>query len=142
MTGIELLAGAAVGYMVRKLRRVAGRAVEEVDQVLDTGMDAIHELVTRNLSGDTALETLVTEVGSGDGEVSERMLRRVSDALAERAERDAAFAEELQVLVDGLDLHAAGPQAKGGSIQQSAIASGGSSVNQAGGNITIHRSEK
>ncbi|MFB7740110.1 hypothetical protein ACFC08_38495 [Streptomyces sp. NPDC056112] len=141
MTGIELLAGAVVGYLVRKLRRVAGRADEEVDQVLDTGMDAIHELVTRNLPGDPALETLVTETSSEDGTVSDRTFRRVRDAVAERADRDAGFAEELQVLVDALDRHLGGPQEAGG-VHQSAVASGGSKVNQAGGNITIHRRSK
>ncbi|OIJ66021.1 hypothetical protein [Streptomyces mangrovisoli] len=141
MTGIELLAGAAVGYLVRKLRRVAGRADAEVDQVLDTGMDAIHELVTRQLSGDTALETLVAETANGDGEVRERTLRRVSDAVAEHAENDAGFAEQLRRLVDELDRHRAESPKGRGNISQSTVASGSSSVNQAGGNITIYRSE-
>ncbi|WP_158997573.1 hypothetical protein [Streptomyces aureus] len=134
---MELLAGAVVGYMVRKLRRVAGRADQEVDQVLDTGMDAIHELVTRNLSGDPALETLVTEVDGGDGEVSDRTLRRVSDAVAQHAEDDTEFADELQTLVDALDRHLSGPDEPGG-VHQKADASGGSKIIQAGRDVTIH----
>ncbi|WP_037636110.1 hypothetical protein [Streptomyces katrae] len=141
MTGIELLAGAAVGYLMRKLRRAAEPADAEADQAFDIGMDAIHDLVSRQLSGDTALETLVTEVGRGGGEVSERTVRRVSDAVAEHAERDAGFAEQLQRLVDAVESRA-GSAGATGTVHQSATASGSSSVHQAGGNITIYRNER
>ena len=96
MTGVELLAGAAVAYLVRKARRVGGRADTEVDRVLDEGMDALHELVTAKIGDDSALKRL--EAGSD----TERTQRRVADAIADAAEDDEAFAARLSELVESL----------------------------------------
>lgn len=128
MTGIELVAGAAVGYLVRKLRRVGSRADGEVDRVLDAGMDAVHELVTAKLGADPALAVLVERAPSG--QVSDRTVRRVVDAVADAAETDTGFAERLGRLVEDLQSREA---SAGGGV----VASGERSVAIAGGNSGI-----
>ena len=48
-------AGVAVGYViawaVRKARRVGGRLDSEVDEVIDAGLDRLHEVVAAKLHG-------------------------------------------------------------------------------------------
>ena len=103
--GVELVAGVAVGYLVRKLRRVGVRADAELDRALDAGMDAVHELVTAKLGQDPALEALQAQADAPEGQVSERTVRRVTDALADAAETDPGFAEQLRRLVEELQRH-------------------------------------
>lgn len=158
MTGLELVAGAAVGYLVRKLRRVGGRADAEVDRALDAGMDAVHELVSAKLGTDPALALLSEQAPAG--EVSDRTVRRVSDAVTDAAESDAGFAERLGRLVEELQrLEAAGGAVASGersvaiggdntgivstgddatNVHQQAQASGKCRVYQAGGDQTIN----
>jgi hypothetical protein len=100
MTGVEVLAGAAAMYLVRKLRRVGGRADAEVDRALDAGMDAVHDLVTGRLGQDPAV-TALRELAPA-GKESERTVRRVTDAIADAAEADPDFAERLARLVHEL----------------------------------------
>ena len=135
MTGVELVAGAAVGYLVRKLRRVAGRADTEVDRALDAGMDAVHELVTTKLSADPSLAMLAEQAPAD--QVSDRTVRRVTDAVADAAETDADFAEQLNQLVQDLQ-HQEAAAGSGGSVQQHAQASGHGRVYQAGRDQTIN----
>lgn len=105
MTGVELLAGAAVGYLVRKLRRVGGKADAEVDRVMDEGMDALHELISARLGPDGALERLRAEAQAG--EETGLTVRRSEDSIAQAALDDADFAARLQQLVKSLDERAA-----------------------------------
>jgi hypothetical protein len=105
VTGVELLAGAAVGYLVRKLRQVGGKADAEVDRVLDEGMDALHELITTHLGKDGALERLQADASAGIE--TELTVRRSADAIAQAALDDADFAARLRQLVDRLNEHAA-----------------------------------
>ncbi|GAA4240856.1 hypothetical protein GCM10022254_67250 [Actinomadura meridiana] len=132
MTGIELAAGAAVGYLVRKLRRVGNQANAEVDRALEAGMDAIHDLVTVRLGPDPALATLTEQVPTGL--VNDRTLRRVTDAVTDAAEADPAFAERLKQLVDDLQKHEGGVT----NVTQQAKASGHGRVYQAGRDQTIN----
>ncbi|MBO3748760.1 hypothetical protein J5X84_21995 [Streptosporangiaceae bacterium NEAU-GS5] len=100
MMGLELLAGYAVAYLVRKARRVAGRADAEVDRTLDAGMDRLHELIGGKLGQDRALAKLEQEAGAG--EVSARTIERVELAIADEAESDQGFAARLEELVTAL----------------------------------------
>ncbi|MFE2582970.1 hypothetical protein [Streptomyces sp. NPDC059378] len=110
--GLELVAAAAVGYLVRKARRVGSRADAEVDRVLDDGMDALHELVSGVVGDDPAVTRLLEQ--AGDGEVTERTTRRATDAIADLAEEDSGFAAELAAAVDRLQRHEAGLAQQGG----------------------------
>ncbi|MEV5754414.1 hypothetical protein AB0L00_41930 [Actinoallomurus sp. NPDC052308] len=105
MTGVELLAGAAVGYLIRKLRKVGGKADAEVDRVLDDGMDALHELISARLGSDGALERLRLEAQAGAE--TGLTVRRSEDAIAQVALDDPDFAARLQLLVEILDERAA-----------------------------------
>ncbi|MGW7386872.1 hypothetical protein [Streptomyces sp. NPDC054794] len=90
-------------WLVRKARRVAGRADAEVDQAVDAGMDRLHELVSFRLGADSALDRARVEAGEGREELSERTRRRLTDALEDAAERDAEFAAALERLVEQLE---------------------------------------
>ncbi|MQY28808.1 chromosome partitioning protein [Nocardia aurantia] len=133
--GIELLAGYAVAYLVRKLRRVGHRADREVDRALDTGMDRLHDLIGRVLGDDPALRKLESETGSGTE--SERTVQRLRLAIEAAAEADAAFAAELEKLVTSVraaEVHAEGQGvAAGGDISVRATDHGVAAV-------TIHGS--
>jgi hypothetical protein len=98
--GVDVLASAAVGYLVRKCKRVARRADDAVDEVLDEGTDRVCELVERYVAGDPAVELLESQ--ARDGAESERTLRRATDAIAERLETDDGFARALDALVTEL----------------------------------------
>lgn len=120
MMGLELLAGYAVAYLVRKARRVAERADTEVDQVIDSGMDRLHELVSGKLGDDPALVQLERE--AQDGTESSRTVQRVQLALEEAAESDSGFAELLEKLVT--ELQAKDP-ASGVTAGDHGVAAGG-----------------
>jgi hypothetical protein len=104
MTGIELAVGYVAAWAWRKARRVAGRADAEVDQVLDAGMDRLHQLVSSKLAGDRALAQLEAEAGANlDAEsASPRTRERVRLALEDAAEADGDFAAQLAALVEQL----------------------------------------
>jgi hypothetical protein len=97
VTRAELLADAAVGYLVRKARRVGGRADKEVDRVQGKGMCALRELVGGAPPEYGALALL--EERSHGGAKTERTVRRSAHAIAEGAESDGGFAERLEALV-------------------------------------------
>ncbi|MFJ9635032.1 hypothetical protein ACIRU8_45805 [Streptomyces sp. NPDC101175] len=99
MTGIELAAGYAIAWAVRKAKRVAGRADAEVDHVLDAGMDRVHEVVAARLGTDPALERVMAEAASEQGEVTGRTRTRLELALEEQAEQDPGFAALLEEAV-------------------------------------------
>ncbi|MEU6548500.1 hypothetical protein [Streptomyces sp. NPDC046859] len=104
--GVDLVAGAAVGYLVRKARRVSAPADGDADHVLEANMDALHDLVSGAVGDDPALTRLLEQ--AGDGEVTERTTRRATDAIADLAEEDSGFATELAASVDRLQRHEAG----------------------------------
>ena len=129
MTGIELAVGYTFAWLVRKAKRVAGRADAEVGRSLDAGMDRLHDLVSRKLGADPALQRAAEEAEEGLPEPSERTRRRLTDSLEDAAERDTAFAQALKELVEHLQAHSA--PAAGGRVTAS---SGGQAV---GGNLDI-----
>lgn len=122
MTGVEVLAGMAVAYLVRKLRRVGGQADAEVDRALDEGMNTLHEAISRRLGQDRALERLETEAADG-AEPTELTVRRSTDAIAQAALDDADFAGELEALITRLDELAAasGQDTAAGSVHNTII---------------------
>lgn len=127
MMGIELVVGYLAAWAVRKGRRVAGRADQELDQALDAGMDRLHELVAGKLGGDPALERLALEGQSGQ-EPSERTRQRVQLALEDAADDDPDFGQTLRAAVDRLE------ELK---QQGSAVTATGDAAGAVGGNVSI-----
>ncbi|MEW1777109.1 hypothetical protein [Streptomyces sp. NPDC086777] len=127
MTGIEIAVGYVFAWAVRKAKRVAGRADQEVDRTLDGAMDRLDDLVRRKLGEDTALQRLTLEAADGRDEPSERSRRRVQLALEDAAEQDLAFAEALERALREL-------QALSRGTGQVSAGGGGPAV---GGNVDI-----
>jgi hypothetical protein len=128
MTGVEIAVGYVFAWAVRKAKRVAGRADQEVDRTLDGAMDRLDDLVRRKLGEDTALQRLTLEAAEGQDEASERTRQRVQLALEDAAEQDLAFAEALERAVQEL-------QALSRGAGQVSTGDGGLAV---GGNVDIH----
>ncbi|MEV7395295.1 hypothetical protein [Streptomyces sp. NPDC091215] len=102
MTGVEVVVGYMFAWLVRKARRVAGRADGEVDRTLDAGMGRLHDLVSRKLGADPALERAQEEAESEQEALTERTRRRLTDSLEDAVERDGEFAAALEQLVEQL----------------------------------------
>lgn len=96
--GFEVAVGFLIAWVVRKVGRVGRRVDIEVDQVMDAGLDRLHDLVAAKLGGDPALEKLRSEA-SDAGEVGARTQARVRMALEEAAEQDPVFAAEFEAAV-------------------------------------------
>ncbi|MEU2712302.1 hypothetical protein [Streptomyces sp. NPDC007205] len=124
VTGAEIAVGYVFAWLVAKARRAAGRADAEVDRGLDAGMDRLHDLVSRKLGQDPALQRAREEAEAGQTEPSDRTQRRLTDALEDAGERDAAFAEALENLVKELQ-DSAGPGRGGVSASRDGQAIGG-----------------
>jgi hypothetical protein len=102
MVGLELVAGYLVAWGVRKLRRVGTRLDEESDEVIDAGLDRLHDAITAKLGADPALGKLEDEVSKGL-EPSDRTLRRVQDAVEGAAEDDPEFGATISALLARLE---------------------------------------
>lgn len=113
MTGVEVAVGYMFAWLVRKARRVAGRADGEVDRTLDAGMDQLHDLVSSRLGQDPALERAREEAESGQ-DLTDRTRRRLTDSLEDAAERDEHFAAALEQLVERLQAVAPAADARAG----------------------------
>ena len=144
MTGAEIAVGYLFAWLVAKGRRVAGRADVEVDRGLDAGMDRLHELVSRKLGQDPALERAREEAEAGQTEPSERTQRRLADSLEDAAERDGAFAQALEKLVKELQASSGSGGGVSASSEGQAIggnvdirAEGGSAAALRMGNVTL-----
>jgi hypothetical protein len=102
MVGLELVAGYLVAWGVRKLQRVGKRLDEQTDEVIDAGLDRLHDAVAAKLGTDPAVVRLDAEVSQGL-EPTDRALRRVNDAVEEAGEEDPDFAALIQALVARLE---------------------------------------
>jgi len=127
VTGIEIAVGYVFAWAVRKLRRVAPRADEEVDRTLDAGMDRLHDLVSRKLATDPALERVLEEARNGSEELSDLTRRRLELSLEDASVRDDGFAKALAQAVTALQ------EASGATPSRTVTASGTRSV-AVGGN--------
>ncbi|WP_333766753.1 hypothetical protein [Streptomyces sp. IBSBF 2435] len=95
MMGAEIAVGYLCAYLVRKARRAGDAADAEVDRTVDAGMAKVHDLVTRALGEDPALDQARSEAASEQAEVSEGTRRWVTHALTGAAQGDAALAQAL-----------------------------------------------
>ncbi|MEW2622989.1 hypothetical protein [Streptomyces sp. NPDC048106] len=107
---MEVAVGYVFAWLVGKARRVAGWVDAEADRGLDAGMDHLHDLISRRIGQDPALEralaTAQDEVTAGRVEPSEETGRQLGAALAQASAQDPAFAAVLKLLIDG---HLPGP---------------------------------
>lgn len=133
MTGLEIVVGWLAGYAWRKARRAAGRADAEVDRAIDAAMDRLHEMVDTRLGDDPALRRLASEAGQDLDTMttSERTRQRVALALADAADDDPVFAQQLRDLVTQLRQAAAGTRigAVVATHTGTAVATGGAVAN-------------
>jgi hypothetical protein len=77
---------------------VGKRLDEETDDVIDAGLDRLHDAVAAKLGTDRALMKLDAHVEQGV-EPSERTLRRVQDAVEDAVEADPDFGALIEELV-------------------------------------------
>jgi hypothetical protein len=66
---------------VRKARRVGGQLDAEADEMIDAGLDRLHEVVSAKMGRHPVPQELVEEAGSGTGQVSELTRQQVELAL-------------------------------------------------------------
>jgi hypothetical protein len=102
MTGLEVAVGWLIAWAVRKAGRVGKRVDAEADQVIDAGLDRLHDLIAAKLHDDPALEKLREEAAK-TGEVGTRTQARVRLALEDAAEQDPAFSTALEQAVAELE---------------------------------------
>jgi hypothetical protein len=113
VVGLELVAGYLVAWVVRKARRAGQRLDEETDEVMDAGLDRLHEVVMAKLGSDPALVKLETDASQGL-EPSERTVQRVQYAVEEATEEDSQFAMVIeQVLAQLEEIRDAAPSLAG-----------------------------
>ncbi|MFE6056853.1 hypothetical protein ACFQ6N_39460 [Kitasatospora sp. NPDC056446] len=118
-SGVEVAVGYVFAWAVRKARLIAGRADGEVDRALEAGMDHVHDVVSRKLGQDPALEQTVEEAGEGQGQLSDNTRQWLEASLNNAARKDAEFAAALKAAVEqaqAVERAAAGVSANGGSI--------------------------
>ncbi|MEZ0095920.1 hypothetical protein [Streptacidiphilus sp. EB129] len=102
VTVIEIAVGYVFSWLIRKAQRVGGRADSEVDRTLDVGMDKVHELVSRKLGMEPALQRAQEEAEAGQDGLSPRTRQRLELALEDAVERDLDFGVALQEALDDL----------------------------------------
>jgi hypothetical protein len=102
MVGLELVAGYLVAWAVRKAKRAGQRLDKETDEVMDAGLDRLHEVIATKLGTDPAIGRLEIEAAEGQ-QPSDRTIRRVNDAIEEAAEDDSQFAALLKAVLAELD---------------------------------------
>lgn len=99
-------AGIAAAYVVawvaRKARRVGTRLDGEVDEVIDEGLDRLHEVVAAKLDGHPVLSELVEEAATDDGQVSELTRQQLELAITAAARKDDVFGQAVTELIVGL----------------------------------------
>ncbi|MFI1096028.1 hypothetical protein [Streptomyces sp. NPDC020917] len=138
MSGIEVAIGYMFAWLVRKARRVGGRADAEVDRTLDTAMDHLHDLVSARLGEDPALRRLADEAAAGGDSPSVRTRLQVQLALEDAAEQDAGFRQALDHAV--AQVRAAEGRAHGGTYVGGDVhieARDGSAAAWAMGDVTV-----
>ncbi|MFJ1584394.1 hypothetical protein ACIOC1_13875 [Streptomyces sp. NPDC088197] len=123
VTGVE----AAVGHVCVWLTWRASGAEQrrhDLDEVQVGELDRLYSLVRVLLGEDPALRLATEECAAPDGAVTERTRRRLTDALDEAVERDAALATALRQAVDRLRDRPYGGGPPGGPPAGTAAATG------------------
>lgn len=133
MIGLELVAGYLAAYAIQKARRAGKRVDAEVDYVIDGTLDRLHEVVSDKLGDDPAVRKLQCEV-EDEGLISPRTAQRVTLAIEDAAGADDEFADRLREVLRELASRD-GDRPASPVVRQVAVASHGSSVNQAGRDI-------
>jgi hypothetical protein len=110
MTGIEVVAAAALGWVYTKARRVGGRLDAEVDRVEDAGLQRLHNVIGNFLGETPALEQARQEAAEGRTEPSEQTRLLFVQAVAEQVRLDPAFGEQLRAAVEALQPAAPAPE--------------------------------
>lgn len=131
MTGMEIAVGYVFAWLVRKARRVAGRADEEIDRTLDEAMDRLHGLVSEKLGEDPALHRLADEAEAGQEQPGDRTRQRVQLALEDAAEQDPGFREALDRAVEQVQFLDRAAPVGGVSAGDGGVATGGNTHIQA-----------
>ena len=129
MIGVELVVGYLIAWTVSKARRVGQLLDGEIDQVLDAGLDRLHEVVTSKLGTDPALADLHEEAVSGESEVSDLTRQRVGLAIQAAVLKDPVFSDAVARALE--ELAAADPAGQGGvsaSGDRSAVVGGNADV--------------
>jgi hypothetical protein len=88
-----VVAGYVIAWAVRKARRIGGRLDAEADEVIDAGLDRLHEVVAAKLDNHPVLVELEEEATDGGGEVSELTRQQMELALIAAARKDEAFGQ-------------------------------------------------
>jgi hypothetical protein len=134
--GLEVAIGALIAWAIAKARRAGREADELVDDVIDTGMEKVHDVVLAKLGQDPALAKLEIEAATS-GDVTPRTRQRVELALADAVEGDPGFADRLREAISGLAHAVAQPpavnQAVSGTVHGSNVMIGGN----VGGDIHV-----
>jgi hypothetical protein len=102
MVGLELVAGYLVAWGVRRLRPVGKRLDEVTDEVVDAGLDRLHDAIAAKLGTDPALVKLEDEI-SQEMEPSDRTLRWVQDAVEDAVQEDPGFGAVIGALLARLE---------------------------------------
>jgi hypothetical protein len=102
MVGLELVAGYLVAWGICKLKRVGNRLDEEADELVDAGLDRLHDAIATKLGADPALVKLDEEVSQGL-QPNDRTLRRVQDAVEDAVEGDRGFGAVIEALLVRLE---------------------------------------
>ncbi len=113
---------AACGWAFRKAKRVAGRADAEVDRVLDGLMDRLHDVVTRALGANPALERLQKEASEGLDEPTQLTRQLVELSLTAAIEDNPQLGKELEEAVADLKQASEGTSVQAGD---GSVAAGG-----------------
>lgn len=129
MIGLELVAGYLAAYAIRKARRAGKRVDAEVDYALDTALDRLHALVREKLGDDPAVRKLQLE--AEDGAATQRTAQRVTLAVEDAADDDTEFAHCIHEALRELASRQGNSLAVS-VVRQTATASQGSTINQAG----------
>jgi hypothetical protein len=98
MTGVEVAVAALVAWSVGKARRAARQADEIVDDVIDIGLEKVHDVVLAKLGDDDAMAKLELEAAA-TADVSTRTRERVAVSLADAIDGDPDFAEALAAAI-------------------------------------------
>ncbi|MBV2153354.1 hypothetical protein [Kitasatospora sp. SUK 42] len=138
--GVEIAVGYVFAWAVRKARLVAGRADGEVDRALEAGMDRVHDVVSRKLGGDPALEQVAEEAGEDRAQLSDETRQWLALSLNNAAKKDEEFAAALKAAVE--EVQAAERAVGGGGVSASGdgIAVGGTvEIHAEGGSVAAVR---